>query len=122
MGRVFREALGAPTHSASVALLNEALGEVETELDVGREVPRSAGRITLAAGGFFALIALARGLPASGVDAVLPALVTFAGGGICAFVCATLARAASKPATLTRERWNALTRAIERLYQDSRRG
>ena len=110
-----REALGAPTRLASVAALNEALSDIDTELDVGRDVPKGAGRIALAAGGFFGLVDLARGLPNEGVDAVLPAVVTFAGGAICALVCASLARTATQAGRLTKERWTALSQAIERL-------
>jgi hypothetical protein len=118
LGDVAREVLEQPSRRAAVAVLNEALGDVARELDVSAEVPKSATRVALAAGGFFGLIELARRLPDEGVSGAGTALGAFGGGVVAAMICLALARSARERAFRCRNGWDRLSRALERLLPD----
>jgi len=101
------EVLEAPTHAYGVAIINEQLGDVRRELDVGAEVPRSAARIALAAGTVLSVLAIARGLQRGGLMlgwAMAPFLVGLVG----AVACMQLGRSAERHASSHRDAWNGL--------------
>lgn len=114
-GRAAREVLEAPSRPAAIARLNEALGEVVREIDIGAEVPRSATRVALASGGLTGLLELARRLPAEGAASLPWALAAFSAGIVCAGVCLVLGQRAETGARRARDGWDRLSRILARL-------
>lgn len=119
LGRVAREVLDAPGRAAAIASLNEALGDIARELDVSREVPKSATRVALASGGLLGLVELGRRLPAEGAASLAAAGPPFAVGVVGAFACVLLGRAAEDRGRRARDGWDRLGRILERLLAES---
>ena len=119
LGSVVREVLGAPSRPAAVARLNEALGDVARELDVGAEVPRTATRVALASAMLFGLVELARRLPEGGAAGMPWALAALAAGISSAAVCLLLGRSAQARARRARDGWDRLSRILTRLLDGS---
>ena len=119
LARTAAEVLSAPSHQAAVATLNEALGDVARELDVSREVPKSATRVALACGALLALVELGRRLPDDGASALAGALPPMAAGAVGAAICLILARSAEQRGRRARDGWDRLGRILERLLAES---
>jgi len=119
MGSLSREVLEAPSERAAIATLNEALGDVARELDVGREVPKSATRVALATGTLLALIEIGRLLPQGAARALPTAGGSFAVGLVGASLCLLIARGADDRARSARDGWDRLGRTLERLLRES---
>jgi hypothetical protein len=112
--RLVSDVLDAPTRKHSVAELNERLSDAAREIDVGREVPRSAARVALASGTLLAVIELVRTLP-EGQASVKWALVAFSCGLASAMGTRYAGRLADSRAEQLREAWNELARMLTRL-------
>jgi hypothetical protein len=106
---------GAPSRAVGIAELNDLVGELARELEVGAAVPRAAGRIALFSGVALAVAAVAAGLPAGGQSSLAPAAAAFGLGLVGALACAALGRAAEGRTRRQREAWEQLRRALERL-------
>lgn len=119
LARTATEVLAAPSRAAAVAALNEALGDVARELDVSREVPKSATRVTLASGALLALVELGRRLPDGAASAMAGALPPVAAGVVGAAICWSLARVAEQRGRRARDGWDRLGRILERLLTES---
>lgn len=119
LGATAREVLGAPHRAAGVASLNEALGDVARELDVSREVPKSAVRVALASGALLGLVELGRRLPDEGTVAMVGAAPPFSVGLVGAVVCIILGRVAEQRGRRARDGWDRLGRILERLLAES---
>lgn len=119
LARTAREVLDAPHRAARVAVLNEALGEVARELDVSREVPKSATRVALASGALSALVELGRRVPDEGAQALAAAAPAFSVGLVGAVACILLGRAAEERGRRARNGWDRLGRILERLIAES---
>ncbi len=119
LARVAREALEAPGRAAAVASLNEALGDVARELEVSREIPKSATRVALAAEALVGLVELGRRLPEEGPMALVSAGPPFAVGLVGAVACILLGRSADERGRRARNGWDRLGRILERLLGES---
>ncbi|MCC6666754.1 MAG: hypothetical protein IT375_23585 [Polyangiaceae bacterium] len=119
LGRAAREVLEAPSRPLAVASLNETLGDVARELDVSREVPKSATRVALASGALLGLIELGRRLPDDGAQALVGAAPSVAAGLVGMVACMLLARSAEQRGRRARDGWDRLGRILERLLSES---
>ncbi|MCC6903744.1 MAG: hypothetical protein IT377_32550 [Polyangiaceae bacterium] len=120
LARTAREVLDAPSRAQAIATLNEALGDVARELDVSREVPKSATRVALASGALLGLVELGRRLPdGDGVAALAAAAPAVVVGGVGAVVCLISARSAEEHGRRARDGWDRLGRILERLLSES---
>lgn len=107
--------LDAPSREHGVAELNEQSSDIAGALASFGDVPRSAMRISLAAGAFLALLRLARSMAEPGGAAWSAALGAVAAGAIGAGVSAELGRRADRIAKQRRESWNTLVQGLSRL-------
>lgn len=110
---VLREVLDAPTHAYGVALINEQLGDVRRDLDMGAELPRASARIALAAGTALTVLEIARGLPHGGLVLAWVA-APFVIGLVTALACTQVGRTAERHVVRHRDAWNGLRTAFTR--------
>ena len=106
--------LDAPSRSHAIAELNEQMSRVAGRLQIGAEVPRVAARVSMASGTVLAIVELARTLP-SGAHMTAP-LAAFAIGLTAGIVCLEVGRRASLRLRRQAAGWNALGRALARLW------
>lgn len=102
--------LAASNRQVALALVNERLGDVAREADVGAAIPGMSARVALTAGTALALLAFLEGGrdPASGIRAGL----TFAAGAVAAGVAMQIGRIARIRTRAQIESWNALVKML----------
>jgi hypothetical protein len=110
LSRVFGD--GSSTDAADrVILLNERLGEIARQLDVGALIPAFAPRIALATAGLLAVVELAGSLGGP-KPAVTTALAAFAPGVVAMALGIALQKSHAAASARTREAWNELGRLL----------
>lgn len=107
------EAISGRARDVAIRVMNEHLGQVRAELEVGQDVPRVAARVALAVGVLAALVEIASGLSGPG-PSVASAVRAFVAGVAGALVCFELDRRARRRAEGVREEWDRVTRALTR--------
>lgn len=104
------EVLYATTRPLAVLALNERLGEVARDCEVGKEIPRAGGRIAITAATALAICEILRGFNEK--QHLLCAVASFAAGLIAALA---IAQAAGLLKTRSRQEidaWNALVKEL----------
>ena len=109
-----RALLEGSSRDLAIATLNEHLGDVARALTVGRTVPRSMGRVALAAGTLAAVLEVGASVSSSSGAAWAPALWEFLAGCVGAAAAFEIDRRSEVLAERVRAGWDEIAAVFEK--------